>query len=385
MFQIRAGKIRRAIEEGQLATAEALQHKVIRRRESVFEESLKNSRRDDDSSSATAANRHLINNQQWLQSQLTEEPDMMMDDISTPRGNTLIMTSMDANLFSEPMSTFGLSDDDLMSSFTTFTAKLGDSLWAQSEMSLNQPMNLGAMSEDSDSTSTTAHPRMQLQTNLPSLSPPSLKYSPTASTASPSLSPSPWMPWTTIDRTIMEDPVQKQPMLFDVLVSSQPQSQLGVMPMAQQQIYPGISTAFPASCGQQPVDSHLPYPVEVSVAQAGLGDKQQQSDTWSQYMQYLLYQQELGVQPVTAAMAQQFPQQRQQQTLPQPQAQLQPQLSQSHAPSQQYYQAPDPHWQATMMTMMMDQSSTMGPTKGHEGLWSNHALAVVPGSTYQGQ
>lgn len=37
MFQIRAGKIRRAIEEGKLSTAEALQHKVIQRRESVVE------------------------------------------------------------------------------------------------------------------------------------------------------------------------------------------------------------------------------------------------------------------------------------------------------------------------------------------------------------
>ncbi|KAF9319078.1 hypothetical protein BGZ91_005026 [Linnemannia elongata] len=37
MFQIRADKIRRAIEEGKLATAEALQHKVIRRRESIVE------------------------------------------------------------------------------------------------------------------------------------------------------------------------------------------------------------------------------------------------------------------------------------------------------------------------------------------------------------
>ncbi|KAG0260076.1 hypothetical protein BG011_002147 [Mortierella polycephala] len=37
MFQIRASKIRQAIENGQLATAEALQHKVIQRRESLAE------------------------------------------------------------------------------------------------------------------------------------------------------------------------------------------------------------------------------------------------------------------------------------------------------------------------------------------------------------
>jgi hypothetical protein len=37
MFQIRADKIRRAIEEGKLATTEALQHKVIKRRESIVE------------------------------------------------------------------------------------------------------------------------------------------------------------------------------------------------------------------------------------------------------------------------------------------------------------------------------------------------------------
>ncbi|KAF9407539.1 hypothetical protein BGZ76_006088, partial [Entomortierella beljakovae] len=37
MFQIRADKIRQAIEEGQLATAEGLKHKVIQRRESVVE------------------------------------------------------------------------------------------------------------------------------------------------------------------------------------------------------------------------------------------------------------------------------------------------------------------------------------------------------------
>ncbi|KAF9356766.1 hypothetical protein BGX34_009773 [Mortierella sp. NVP85] len=43
MFQIRAGKIRRAIEEGKLSTTEALQHRVIQRRESVVEGTLKNS------------------------------------------------------------------------------------------------------------------------------------------------------------------------------------------------------------------------------------------------------------------------------------------------------------------------------------------------------
>ncbi|KAF9356765.1 hypothetical protein BGX34_009772 [Mortierella sp. NVP85] len=55
--------------------------------------------------------------------------------------------STNADMFEEKASTFGLSDDDLMSSFTTFTAKLGDSLLPRLDPSTGHAPAFGAISE----------------------------------------------------------------------------------------------------------------------------------------------------------------------------------------------------------------------------------------------
>ncbi|KAG0008638.1 hypothetical protein BGZ80_003223 [Entomortierella chlamydospora] len=197
MFQIRANRVRRAIEEGQLATAEALKHKVIQRRESVVEgnvdskkENARSRAMSAPSEGSAAMDSTTMNNeidnqsQSWLNLQMTEEPCMGVDNTATEFQQSIPPVGVE--LFGEQVSTFGLSDDDLMSSFTTFTAKLGDSLLAKSPLYAPRP---GGILDNDTQTMEYDH----LKQSIPSLSPPSDERSPATSNESPSNSP--WMPW----------------------------------------------------------------------------------------------------------------------------------------------------------------------------------------------
>ncbi|KAI1296279.1 hypothetical protein EDD11_007426 [Mortierella claussenii] len=310
-------------------------------------------------------------NQPWLQSNITEEPNAMADPLSfserLQEDCMMDMAPTDTSLFGGQASTFGLSDDDLMSSFTTFTARLGDSLMARSPGAIkNHDQQLqqraGLVSYDGHGNSALKRPKMQLQTSVPSLSPSSLERSPT--TSSESLSPSLWMPWTSLDQGLMgssninniqtqSHPLQQQ---------QQQQPFFGVPPTTQhngaaminlQQVYPDISSqmAYPQNLfiAQPDGVDGLPYPTNAKL-------QMQQSETWNQYMQYLLYQQ--GLTPSDPTQQQQFSQER---ACPQnPHQQPQLQMVQPQQQQQQYQQgAVDPHWQATMMAMMMDHTSHM--------------------------
>ncbi|KAF9161156.1 hypothetical protein BGX21_008081 [Mortierella sp. AD011] len=375
MFQIRANRIRQAIEEGQLATAEALKHKVIQRRESVVEGSLRKkesvrSRAMSAPSEGSAAMDSTIMNseidnqsQSWLNLQMTEEPCMGIDNTATEFQQSIPPVGVE--LFGEQVSTFGLSDDDLMSSFTTFTAKLGDSLLAKSP--LYAPKSGGILDND---TQTMEHDH--LKQSIPSLSPPSDERSPATSNESPSNSP--WMPWVA-GHDLVTGPQSQQ---HDVQLSfgvHQP-SQQSMVTLNMQRVYPGVQPTFtpsnqPSLLNTQAVYSQTPFSQGNGVGV--YGDKSQQpnhrhqADTWSQYMQYLLYQQELGLQPTDQSASHQL------QQYPQPQVS-----------AQQYQQSLDPHWQATMMTMMMDQSSVTKPSGEFDrGMSTN--VTLQPGLNYPGQ
>ncbi|KAF9351846.1 hypothetical protein BGX26_010212 [Mortierella sp. AD094] len=353
MFQIRANRIRQAIEEGQLATAEALKHKVIQRRESVVEGSLRN-KENARSRAMSAPSEGSIamdfttmsseidnQSQSWLDLQMTEEPCMGVDNTTAEFQQS--MPPVGVELFGEQVSTFGLSDDDLMSSFTTFTAKLGDSLLAKSP--LYAPKLGGVLDND---TQTMEHDH--LKQGMPSLTPPSNQRSPTTSNESPSNSP--WMPW--VAGHDLE--TGSQPQRDDVQLSfgtHQP-SQQSMMALNMQRVYPGMQPTFTPSNQPSLLNTQAVYQQSLFAQGSGAGvsgDKYQQPyhhqqvDTWNQYMQYLLYQQELGLQPTDQSASHQLQQYSQQ-----------PQVS-----AQQYQQSLDPHWQATMMTMMMDQRSATKP------------------------
>ncbi|KAI7832246.1 hypothetical protein BC939DRAFT_99397 [Gamsiella multidivaricata] len=329
---------------------------------------LRNSRRENAPSRAMSApsesegapqttfqtNDSNMQTQSWLQSQMTDEPRMMVDEpMELPDGlqdSIMGMTSMDSNLFGDQASTFGLSDHDIMSSFTSFTAKLGDTLLAR-----NDPA-FGGVSEQDGS-------RMRLQfmgangtTSVPSLSPTSMERSPTI--ASESLSPSPWMPWVSSDQSLMAE-TQKQQQAFGLQAGSQvsAEPQHVVLPMQSQSMYAGVHQTFLASTDSQMGEPQPMYTQGISTEAGKLPLQQQQMETWNQYMQYLLYQQEQG--PLQQQYPHQFPQQAQ-------------------VTQQTYQQSMDPHWQATMMTMMMDQNPTM-----ERGV-SPNAMSMPSGGSYQG-
>ncbi|KAF9087728.1 hypothetical protein BGX27_002866, partial [Mortierella sp. AM989] len=358
MFQIRANGIRQAIEKGQLATAEALKHKVIQRRESVVEGSLKNLNKVNPPrrsmsvpSAGSSAVRFVMpdtSSQPWINLQMTEEPSMDIDNTTAEFQQDI--SSAETGLFGQQASTFGLSDDDLMSSFTTFTAKLGDSLLAKSPQ--NVPNSSSFLNNDAQFT---GHDR--LKRAIPSLSPPNGR-SPTITNELPS--PSPWMPWTAVGQDVETGPQPQYPNMQQSLGTFQSSqtaaSQQNIMTLNMQQVYPGMHSALPASSQQNIINSHTIYPQSSFAQGSGAaipGDKiqqpyhHQQVDTWNQYMQYLLHQQEMGMQLTGQSAPQQL-----QQYPQQPQVAIQ----------QPYQQSPDPHWQATMMTMMMNQDSDMRPS-----------------------
>ncbi|KAG0243982.1 hypothetical protein BGX31_010017 [Mortierella sp. GBA43] len=389
MFQIRAGRIRRAIEEGKLSTAEALKHKVIQRRESVVEGTLKNSRRDIVPSRAMSApseskvpslTRDFSNSvspqgQLWAQPQLTGEPTMIMADATLSQGlqgDIMNATSMEAGLFGEQATTFGLSDDDLMSSFTTFTAKLGDSLLPKTEPPTDCVPVFGGISQGRGHLAPHGQLPAQIQSSVPSLSPPTMG-SPTASNESQS--PSPWMSWISPEQSLLAGNGHKTLYAAQPALQPQPQPQplqpsqpMMMHPMALP-AYSGAQQPFSMSTDPRLVESHMLYQQGLFTPAGGAtaaGGKPLPAGTWNQYMQYLMYQQDTGIQPSNPAI------------VLQQQYSRQPQASQ-----QSYQQAPlDPHWQATMMTMMMDSNSTIDRSGRVDHTSSSVAF---PATGFQGQ
>ncbi|KAF8920960.1 hypothetical protein BGZ58_004189, partial [Dissophora ornata] len=328
-----------------------------------------------------------ILDQHWPHSQMTVEPDMMIDTAATLpeelQEGMMDMTSVDAGLFGEQASTFGLSDDDLMSSFTTFTAKLGDSLLANNDSSLNHnAVNFGGATESAALNTERDQPRMlQPLTNAPSLSPPSLAMEQSPTISNESQSPPSWMPWTSMEASLLAGPSNQQ-QSFGVQAGTRPGpplQQLGVMHVDLQQMYPSVAQTYSASVDQQLAG---PPPICTPGGIFALGDKQnqQQNHTWSQYMQYLLYQEQgvqLSDQGIVQQQRQNYPQLQQQQPYT-----LQQQLGPQQQQQQQQQQQPlDPHLQATMMAMMMDQNSNIQSIGGpYRGLWPSTASVA-----YQGQ
>ncbi|KAF9936849.1 hypothetical protein BGZ65_001990 [Modicella reniformis] len=377
MFQIRASKIRRAMEEGKLSTAEALKHKVIQRRESVAEGTLKNSRREKLPSRTMSAppehkpvfqvnessNSGNIQGQPWVRSQLTDEPSMIAGDttlLQGLQGGITDMTSMDTDLFGEQASTFGLSDDDLMSSFTTFTAKLGDSFLIKPNSAASYAPTLGNVPEYDDHIGPHGQLSTRLQSCAPSMTSPTMG-SPTASNESQS--PSPWMPWMSPEQGLLARSQGPKS-----AVEIQPQTQYSVVPLVLHQGYPGVQQLFPVSTEQQVVGSHFDYQQGGLFAPSAEASntrgkqQQQQSDTWNQYMQYLFYQQALDLQSSDPSV------------VPRQHYSQQPQMS-----------PPDPHWQATMMTMMIAQNPTLKNGIDRRSWTTNNDQTFSSGIGYQDQ
>ena len=332
--------------------------------------------------------------------------------------------------------TFGLSDDDLMSSFTIFTAKLSDSLLARdvsrfggmdgtasgaaSAAAVPPPpgynsFGVNVSQQDNNSRVAAAAAAaggvlqepplemMMVDTALPTLSP-------TAS--SESQSPSPWIPWHGPSTHEQHDFVAKSlsgasgpgPMTVHPFAQAQAQAQYPVattilsppqahqhVPMStlvmsqqqqpHQQSYPSL---FPKDPRNQVPQNSSAFGLDVQSVQIhpqggfGLGGQgvqgggggsyvgEKQVEAWNQYVQYLLHQQEFadhqlqnqGNNPLISA---QHGQQLQHHVQQDPFVQQQQQAddaSLSFASPPQPNATMDPHWQATMMTMMMDQNPT---------------------------
>ncbi|KAG0200647.1 hypothetical protein BGX33_010880 [Mortierella sp. NVP41] len=460
MFQIRADKIRRAIEEGKLATAEALQHRVIQRRESAIEGTQRtlNNTRDgrynrDRSMSAPSERIHFApppplppsqsvfgvapQLQQWYPSvaavPITTQGSIPMNSHGNSSNSSVLIISTNTNngmqegtaramgagmalpgaSARDPMlvegehqdMTFGLSDDDLMSSFTTFTAKLGDSLLAREIPRFGGIIpggpatgapNIGVMSPDfntfSHNSNVTARQEQPLEMMMVDTASPTL--SPTASCESQS--PSPWMPWRAGEQDLVAGP-HRTTMAVHPFAQAQAQGRDQVQGQVAQQatevILPPPQQHQPILLSSLVVTIQQPYPSlspkdhrDPSVHQAygldpqsvqiqpqgGLGGPgaaggsylgEKQVEAWNQYMQYLLHQQELAY-----THNQADPLLSQQQQIPFGQPPAGPGLSYVASPppppvSSQMV-AMDPHWQATMMTMMMGQNPNSEAIQG---------------------
>ena len=346
MFRLRAEKVRQSIEQGTLATTEALQHKVIRRRESVV---LQEGKQQGKSCFAHRGKNLVEVDAEYRKADFVscntltigqaEKRTVLAPESSSPRttegrqaesshvvaGNA----SLDGLL---PSSSWGLSDDDLMASLSSFTAKLGDSLLAEQRqlqdfdvqdhnlyhnpnhsqnqsVDRNYPNLLSGQIGGAPVTTLGLH-TPALGPPMPIFSPPSLEQSPTTSTES--LSPSPWMPW-------LHD---HDPLLQRI---ANPET-----------IHP---TMLPASTST--------YNEGLLIQNSGLHMPAKQFDApdgnpYMQYLQTLQPSEQPGAQPGTLM------------------GYAQPTVSTSNHQSSFV----DPQWQATMMAMMMGQSPAPEPRHG---------------------
>jgi len=279
MFQVRAEKIRRAIEHGKLATTEALKHKVIHRRKSL---AIGEARRNSASASCSTPGFMGPSIGNKSPAGFSQEP------YSRDQHGVVALRSMSV----DRPSTFGLSDDDLMTSFTSFTDRFSDSLLSRS----------GAAESHGGEGGSLQSPDQRLDwVNAASLSPPSLEKSPVTPDAL--LSRPAWTPMS------YPTSAQQLPMVAPML-SQEPQHGL---PISQPSIF---AKGDPdAHCFQQAPAAAQ----EVAGFHRPLGHEDQAA--WSHYVKYLMCSQEPWDQP----------------SLPE-------------------QQSLDPQWQAAMMAMMIDPS-----------------------------
>ncbi|KAF9563778.1 hypothetical protein EC968_004721 [Mortierella alpina] len=277
MFQVRAEKIRRAIEQGKLATTEALKHKVIHRRKSL---ALGEARRNSSPACPPPG---------FMGQSINENPARFpQEPCRRDQHGTVAQRSMSV----DRPSTFGLSDEDLMTSFTTFTDRLSDSLLCTT----GAPEDHGGYSRSLS--------QRQDWVNAASLSPPSMEKSPV--TPDDPLSRPAWTPLM----PCMSYPTSAQQLPTVASVPSQePQNSI---PMAQPSIYAKGDPA--AHCFQ----AQAPAAQDASGSYLPLRLEDQATAAWNHYVKYLMCSQEPWDQP-----------------------------------SLQEQQPQDPQWQATM-AMMMD-------------------------------
>ncbi|KAG0320319.1 hypothetical protein BG000_003626, partial [Podila horticola] len=343
MFRLRAEKVRRAIEQGKLATTEALRL----RRESVGV--------SEGSHRATASpTSHTPDSEQKasgcrqekrvVSSTLVAEPGMEMGQDLGSRGASLYNQS----------ATWGLSDDEIMSSFTTFTAKLGDTLLARD--GATNTNKAGGNNTNSNSDIGFIKPEaIQIQTNMPVLSP-TLGHSPTTSTESDS--PSPWTPWIPLNNSNSNNNTHGPTNNVDV---AQQNNRSGVQAphlFAQTSLFPAFPQDIVLPAGYDPQQQRQQRQQQQQPPPQL--NQLQQTQAWNQYMQYLLHQQEQEG-PISLPIQQQqllYGQVRFAQHNPNPNPNPSPSPSPNPPfPSQASGasgQGVDPHWQATMMAMMME-------------------------------
>lgn len=229
-------------------------------------------------------------------------------------------------------SSWGLSDDDLMASLSSFTAKLGDSLLAEQRQLQDsdlQNFNHNTSQYQHQNQNQTLHRNLDLSIDqiggvpmttfdiqMPVFSPPSLERSPT--TSAESLSPSPWIPWLHDNDPLLQRTVNPETIRPDIIP----------IPRADGKV-PSISQGLLIQgTGQSMTTKHL----DVSGA--------------NPYMQYLQAIHPSQLKALTSAQAGYGPS---------------AMLMSDHKPS-----FVDPQWQATMMAMMMDQNPAPEPRHGEQ-------------------
>ncbi|KAF9962819.1 hypothetical protein BGZ70_007876 [Mortierella alpina] len=285
MFQVRAEKIRRAIEQGKLATTEALKHKVIHRRKSL---AIGEARRNSASASCSTPGFMGPSIGNKSSARFSQEP------YSRDQHGVVAQRSMSV----DRPSTFGLSDDEVMTSFTTFTDRFSDSLLSRSGASESHGGDEGS--------SQSPHQR-QDWIHAASLSPFSLEKSPV--TPDDLLSRPAWTPLM----PYMSYPAAAQQLPMVAPMSSQ-EPQHG-LPISQSPTFAKGDIAAHSFLSQAPAAQ------EVVGLDGPLRHDDQATAAWNHYVKYLMCSQEPWDQP----------------SLPEQQSQ-------------------DPQWQAAMMAMMMDPS-----------------------------
>ncbi|KAG0029905.1 hypothetical protein BGZ81_003294 [Podila clonocystis] len=413
MFRLRAEKVRRAIEQGKLATTEALRLRVCQRRESVgmSEGSHRNAAASPTSPTPDADQKKSgYRQEKQVVSSLVAEPEMEVRQDPGSRGA----------LHYNQAATWGLSDDEIMSSFTTFTAKLSDTLLARdgttniAERNSNTNTNINT---NSNTDVGFIKPEATIKTQTVPVLSPTMGHSPTTSAESDS--PSPWTPWMSLNNNNSNnnnnssnsnnthDPTNNVDVTQQNNRPGIQESQL----FAQTSVFPAFpqDLVLPTNSDsqmllkqqqqQQPQQPQQPQPQQ----QALLHSQPQQTQAWNQYMQYLLHQQGqegsigLQIQQQQLLYGQvRFAQPTNLNPNPNlnPNSNPNPNLSPPF-PSQASGagQGVDPHWQATMMAMMMEDPTLEsfgglsgrlsgglngglnarlngGPGLGDEGIWT---------------
>ncbi|KAF9325151.1 hypothetical protein BG006_011339, partial [Podila minutissima] len=281
--------------------------------------------------------------------------------------------------------TWGLSDDEIMSSFTTFTAKLSDTLLARDGAANMANRNANTYTNsNTDIGFIKPEATIKIQTNVPVLSP-TIGHSPTTSTESGS--PSPWTPWMPLNNSNSNSNINDNnnnnsnsnsnthdpPNNVNVTLQNNRPGVQAPQLFAQTSLFQTFpqDLVLPTNYDPQLLkrQQQQQQPQQPSSQQQALHSQRQQTQAWNQYMQYLLHQQEqeslIGLQMQQQQLL--YRQVRFAQSNPNPNPNPNPPFpSQAGQSGQASGQGVDPHWQATMMTMMME-DPTLGSFRGLNG------------------